>query len=59
MCRGRIGVSCLWFGDERWHVPSWDGFCRTIVEQDEVLWRGGRINRNVHDGAGPADGIVA
>ena len=49
----------MWFGNERWHVPSWDGFGGTIVEQDEVLWRGGRVNRNVHDGARPVDGIVA
>ena len=49
----------MWFGDERWHVPSWDGFGGTVVEQDEVLWQGGRISRNVRDGAGPVGGIVA
>ena len=49
----------MWFGDERWHVPRGDGFGGTIVEQDDVLRRGGKINWNVHDGTGLAGGIVA
>ena len=49
----------MWFGNERWHVPSWDGFGGTIVKQDEILWQGGRVNRNVHDSDRPAEGIVA
>ena len=49
----------MWFGDERRHVPRGVGFGGTIVKQDEVLRQGGRINQNVHDGTGPADGIVA
>ena len=49
----------MWFGDERRHVQREEGFGGTIVEHDEVLRRGGRINRNVHDGTGPADVIVA
>ena len=57
--QGRIGGSCLWFRNERWHIPSWGGFGGAVVKQDEVLWQGGRVNWNVHDGARPADGIVA
>jgi hypothetical protein len=48
-----IGARCgiAGFGNKGWHIPSRDGFRSTVVEEDEILWRASRVERNVHDGA--------
>jgi hypothetical protein len=38
-----IGCVCVGFGNNGRHIPSGDGFSRTVVEEDQILRRSGWI----------------
>jgi hypothetical protein len=46
---GGIGDINRWFRYKKQHVSLYERSGGTIIKLDQIVWRGSRIHRNIHD----------